>query len=192
MRKQDIFISMMAGRRRLLLGAFSAMVLVLSVLIAYVFVSSLKPASHTAIHLPIRAIMPGTYQLIRVDQAPVAVFRPTPEMLAGLRANTNKTIHHSAIPEDTEVFVYFLYSTYKGCPLIHALPGKRLNPHSQSVTDIWKGGFVDQCHFGEWDYAGRAISVYDKYASLPDLRQPQFRIVDDVVEIMDRDYAQSH
>ncbi len=46
------------------------------------------------------------------------------------------------------------------------------------------GGWVDLCHHGAWDYAGR--SLIGDYPKLPNLESTKYRIKEDVLEFYEQ------
>ena len=156
---------------------FLSVALIVSGLLLVPFVSNYFPFSRkepTAIL--IASIQSGTYKTIVWEQKPVAIFRPTEAIIKELVVLTPKTLNHRDIPAHPEVFVYYLISSHRGCRLTHAPRGASPKAIGMAEKLKWTGGFFDPCHYGEWDYAGRAISVYDIYSSLPDLKTPKYSV----------------
>lgn len=129
----------------------------------------------------ISLIKPGTFTVILLNNKPVALFRPTASNIEDLIAITPKAFNNTNVPRNPKVFIYYLEGTYKGCGLTHAPINASPKAISASKSLKWPGGFFDMCHYGEWDYAGRAIKVYDHHTGLPDLKVPQYKISGDSI-----------
>lgn len=133
--------------------------------------SSLGPSRAVVppyIEVELRSIEPGSFVTVAVRSHPYAVVRVTPELVNDLRALTANTWSQRPVPEPSpRYFVFSLVSTNRGCGLVHAPKGKP--PYGREV--VWLGGFYDPCHYGEWDYAGRAVR---RTLQLEDLATPKY------------------
>jgi Rieske Fe-S protein len=123
------------------------------------------------VDVPLRSIQPGSFVVVEVGDKPYAVVRLTSEMLSDLRSQTPDTWSQRPIPAGTKaILVSALVSTNLGCGLMHAPKGEPRPLHSFK----WLGGFYDPCHYGEWDYAGRALR---SARWLPDLSTMEYEVV---------------
>jgi Rieske Fe-S protein len=172
-------------KRRLLATTVGLFFTFAVVALAIILSASLAPSKEKAVvEIDINSIPIGTYQVREWKNKPVGIFRPSSENLADLRKLTSKSLHKVPVPPTSQIYVYYLQSTNRGCGLVHA--PKHASPKAIGSSEDplkWQGGFYDPCHYGEWDYAGRAISVYDIYDGLPDLYAPKFRITNGMVRL---------
>jgi hypothetical protein len=164
-----------------LLLAISLCGLIFVAVAAFPFLASLYPSSVVGsryLEVQIFEIPLGSYKVVEWNNLPIAIVRPSPEMLKHLKENTSRTWSSLPIGGDEKVFVIAIVSTYKKCGLQHE--GKASNRFAEDVH--WPGGFVDPCHFGEWDYAGRALKLYPKmegHMRLDDLAVPRYELIRD-------------
>lgn len=151
-------------------------------LIAIPLISSMYPVEAKEKPVTrISMIKPGTFKVILLDNKPVAIFRPTESNIKDLIAVSPSAFNKTKVPLNPKVFIYYLESTYKGCGLTRAPIDANPKAIYASKSLKWPGGFFDMCHYGEWDYAGRAVQVYDQHAGLPDLKVPEYAIREDSI-----------
>ena len=169
------------NNRRLFLLALGIVSFLALGLVATPFVSSMYPLAAKKDQVTrISLIKPGTFKVILLNNKPVAIFHPTASNIKDLIDLTPRAFNNTEVLRNPKVFIYYLESTYKGCGLTHA--PINASPKAISPSNLkWPGGFMDMCHYGEWDYAGRAIEVYDQHAGLPDLKVPQYAIKGDII-----------
>ena len=120
----------------------------------------------------------GQYSLYTVNSKPLFVYRPSKLDLRNLKIMDSKvwdkTIS-SYVPQ-LKIFVYWGDGTRLGCPL-------QFEPHHNSDTGTWLGGYYSTCGDLSYDIAGRAIEDFDyayfgyngETANLP---APAYRVVD--------------
>lgn len=158
-----------------------AIIGVLGILIASIpFLISLSPSDTPTIPfkkvINISDIEPGKFEMIEFFNEPIIIFRPSSEIINDLIEINNKVWG----PQLTEIdipraFVYVGISTYKGCRLTHIPKGK------ETWGEDWKGGWIDPCSIGAWDYAGRAVRNINtpNGMKLENLRKPNYRLTED-------------
>jgi len=132
--------------------------------------------SSPSLEVRIDDMAPGAVKSFQWKGRPFMVVRTTSAMLDDLRAQTPYTWSERPIPDDGPAFfVFSATSPAPACPLVHAPQGApRYAPER-----LWQGGLYDPCHFGEWDYAGRAIRQYldqDEAMRRADLQVPAFEL----------------
>jgi ubiquinol-cytochrome c reductase iron-sulfur subunit len=124
------------------------------------------------LHLEIRldTIQPGSFKVVEWRDRQIVIYRPSAESLADLRA-LNATSAAPKVPDDENpvAFIYSQVSTNRGCVVVHRA---KKDP---SLAMDWRGGWVDPCHFGEWDYAGRFLRRYENGPVLSNLEVPRYR-----------------
>lgn len=161
-----------------------AMVIGLAIVFAAIaavpFAASLQPggaADPGYLDVDVARIEPGSYTVVEWEGRPIAVVRVSPQMLADLQAGTVRTWSRVPVRDfEASVFVYQLISTHLGCGLLHEPKGNARYPADAD----WRGGFYDPCHFGQWDYAGRAVRVSEGNTQLPGLRVPKYSVPSDL------------
>ena len=171
-------------KRQLLSATVGLFLIVAVVSFAFLLSANLAPTKEIpTVEIDIDSIPLGTYQVLEWKNKPVAIFRPSSENLTDLSMLTSESLHKTPLPQEPKVFVYYLVSTKLSCSLVHA--PKHASPKAIADNPLkWQGGFFDPCHYGEWDYAGRAVNVYDKYDDLPDLYAPKFLITHGKVRLL--------
>jgi len=163
----------MTNRRRLLIVFMAIALVAVGGLIVIPFAKSLAPPPVEVSSNPIdwSRIEPGSFIETTWLGKPVVVFRPNEDTWAGLRSvDLEVWGPQSSDIGKTPVFVYEALSTFRGCRLNHIPKG------STFLKSDWPGGWMDPCHMGVWDYAGRA---YQAFASerLANLVKPSYRLL---------------
>jgi ubiquinol-cytochrome c reductase iron-sulfur subunit len=126
-------------------------------------------------------IKPGVFSIIKFADRPVIVVRPDQEMLRDLRGlNSHVWGPSISSTEAPHVFVYVGVSTFRGCGVWHRPKGH------VDMGPEWKGGWIDPCHMGAWDYAGRTLRDVNVPAGrkLENLPKQDFRFLEEgIVEL---------
>ena len=173
---QHVVSCQMTQRQALAVSLGASIVLAL-LAIFIVFAKSLSPAADKPapyFELRLNDLRPGDLKFFEYNDKPYALIRTSEEVLNDLDATTQWTWSGRAVPRSA-FFVVTLISTHRGCGLVHApKEAPRYAPERE-----WPGGFFDPCHFGDWDYAGRALKIaqdQDPTYKLRDLEVPRVQL----------------
>lgn len=113
-------------------------------------------------------VAPDAFVEVEWAGRPVVIFRPGVETARALVAANDLTAGPQLAPGMLPpAFVYYRVSTYRGCELAQRRQGE--------LGQGWPGGWIDPCHVGAWDYAGRRIKGVNGTAELPNLTAPGHR-----------------
>ena len=157
------------GRRRLLIGATSAVGAVGAIGAAVPFVASWNPSAKAkAAGAPVRAdiskLEPGQQMIVEWRGKPVWIVRRTPEALANLAKlneavadpNSEKPQQPAYVPADetrairAEFMVMVGICTHLGCS-----PTYRPEIAPDDMGADWLGGYFCPCHGSRFDLSGR-------------------------------------
>lgn len=146
--------------RRVARYAVIALVGVLFSGFAYALLASMSPGAHTRAQFAAIVEIPEDRQgqkqwKLQVHDRPLWIVFPDASDMAELReldaatSNPSYPLH----AREANAWGFWGESTHLGCWVTYsAAPDERQQQWSQ-----WRGGFVDPCHFGWWDKAGRAV-----------------------------------
>jgi ubiquinol-cytochrome c reductase iron-sulfur subunit len=176
-------------KRRLLLGATTAVGAVGVIATAVPFAMSLWPserakAAGAPVEVDISKIAPGQQITIEWRSKPIWIVHRTKEMLAGLPklnervADPGSSVDHQPLyckNEDRsikpEILVAIGICTHLGC-----IPTYRPDVAPADLGPDWLGGFFCPCHQSKFDLAGR---VYKGVPAPTNLYIPPYRFVSD-------------
>lgn len=171
------------GKRKLLTVLLA--VVALSGLLIFVmpFLQSMSPTSeavnNATQNVSIEDIKAGTYKMVQWQGRPVVVYRPSKESISELEA-MNTEVWGPDITEDNHetLYVYEPISTYLGCSLVDIA--------NRSESEYWPDGWLDPCHVGLWDYAGRTFRVHNatRGLKLENLKSVKYKYIkNDVIQL---------
>lgn len=166
------------NKRKMLIVGVGSLLLVGIGVAAIPFVASMRPSAslfQPTAEVQLDKLAAGAFKKFEWLGRPVLIVRPTSEMVEELRRNTDNTWNRRSLV-GTDVFVFYSSSPVHGCSVQHAPPGPRY-----PGDDKWPGGFFDPCHYGAWDYAGRALRLDDGSPQPEDLESPKFELSGDVI-----------
>ncbi|MFC3153557.1 ubiquinol-cytochrome c reductase iron-sulfur subunit [Litoribrevibacter euphylliae] len=156
------------GRRRLLIGATSAVGAVGAVGVATPFVASWNPSAKAkAAGAPVKAdiskLEPGQQMIVEWRGKPVWIIRRTEEVLKNIeKLNSSVRDPNSEVPQQPEyvsginrsikpeILVLVGICTHLGCS-----PKYRPEISPADLGDDWLGGFFCPCHGSRFDLSGR-------------------------------------
>lgn len=178
------------GRRRLLLGATSALGAVGAVGVAVPFVASWHPSAKArAAGAPVRAdvskLEPGQQMIVEWRGRPVWVVRRTEQALADLPTlndrladpESNRADQPDYIPKTPERAIRPEYSVVIGiCTHLGCSPTYRPEVAPADLGENWLGGFFCPCHGSRFDLSGR---VYRAMPAPTNLVIPPHAYLDD-------------
>lgn len=159
------------GRRRLLIGATSAVGAVGAIGAAVPFVASWNPSAKAkAAGAPVKAdiskLEPGQQMIVEWRGQPVWIIRRTEEALKNLEAMNDRVSDPNSLepqqPEyvtginrsiKPEILVLVGICTHLGCS-----PKYRPEIAPADLGDDWLGGFFCPCHGSRFDLSGRVYS----------------------------------
>lgn len=174
------------SRRKVLTALLIAFISVGVVMAALPLIGSLSPTDEVSTNgrsmvFHMSAIPEGSFVEFHWHGSPLVVFRPDRSMIRQLTALNGDVKGEALSPETApQLFVYVPVSTYLGCLLVHYPKGG--GPYGAD----WPGGWMDPCHYGAWDNAGRTLRAFNSISDrhLDPLESFDYRIVKDgVVEI---------
>ena len=159
------------GRRRLLLGATSALGAVGAVGVAVPFVASWHPSAKArAAGAPVRAdvskLEPGQQMIVEWRGRPVWVVRRTEQGLADLPSlndrladpESNRADQPDYIPKTPERALRPEYAVVIGiCTHLGCSPTYRPDIAPADLGENWLGGFFCPCHGSRFDLSGRVF-----------------------------------
>lgn len=159
------------GRRRLLLGATSALGAVGAVGVAVPFVASWHPSAKArAAGAPVRAdvskLEPGQQMIVEWRGRPVWVVRRTDQGLADLPSlndrladpESNRSEQPEYIPKTPERAIRPEYAVVIGiCTHLGCSPTYRPEIAPADLGENWLGGFFCPCHGSRFDLSGRVF-----------------------------------
>lgn len=178
------------GRRRLLLGATSALGAVGAVGVAVPFVASWHPSAKArAAGAPVRAdvskLEPGQQMIVEWRGRPVWVVRRTEQALADLPSlnerladpESNRAEQPEYIPKTPERAIRPEYAVVIGiCTHLGCSPTYRPEVAPADLGENWLGGFFCPCHGSRFDLSGR---VYRAQPAPTNLVIPPHAYLDD-------------
>ena len=186
------------GRRRLLVGASTAVGAVGAVGAAVPFVSSWNPSAKAkAAGAPVKAdiskLEPGQQMIVEWRGKPVWIVRRTPDMLAALTSLDDSVADPTSVkskqPEYVpgtssralrdEYMVMIGICTHLGCS-----PTYRPEVAAADLGADWQGGFYCPCHGSTFDLSGR---VYKSKPAPTNLEIPPHYYIDDNVILIGED-----
>ena len=148
----------MPNLRRILLTLTAAMFLSGIIIIALVLFNSLKPSVSklptdiTSVKLS--SIEPGVIKALNKLPGYIVIFRPNKKQIDELIAINNLVNNPKfTLMNIPKLFIYRPLGS-SGCRLLRYDRG---NDEMQWTNNEWPGGWIDPCHSGAWDYAGRAM-----------------------------------
>lgn len=186
------------GRRRLLLGATSALGAVGAVGVAVPFVGSWFPSAKArAAGAPVRAdvskLEPGQQMIVEWRGRPVWVVRRTEQGLADLPTlddrladpESNRSEQPEYIPKTPERAIRPEYAVVIGiCTHLGCSPTYRPEIAPADLGDNWLGGFFCPCHGSRFDLSGR---VYRAQPAPTNLVIPPHAYLDDNILVIGLD-----
>lgn len=178
------------GRRRLLIGATSALGAVGVIGAAVPFVQSWHPSAKArAAGAPARAdiskLQPGQQMTVEWRGRPVWIVRRTAEGLANLEKvnnwvsdpESNRSIQPDYIPKTAARSIRDEYVVIIGiCTHLGCSPTYRPEIQPADLGEDWLGGFFCPCHGSKFDLSGR---VYSAQPAPTNLEIPPHAYVDD-------------
>ena len=186
------------GRRRLLVGASTAVGAVGVIGAATPFLASWNPSAKAkAAGAPVKAdiskLAPGEQVIIEWRGKPVWVVRRTPEMLSALPSlndamadpDSLSAVQPSYVPQDAvrsireEYVVLIGLCTHLGCS-----PTYRPEVAAADLGQDWQGGFYCPCHGSTFDLSGR---VYKSKPAPTNLEIPPHHYLDNNVIVIGDD-----
>lgn len=161
------------GRRRLLLGATSALGAVGAVGVAVPFVASWHPSAKArAAGAPVSAdvskLEPGQQMIVEWRGRPVWIVRRTEQALADLPTlndrladpESNRADQPDYIPNTPERAIRPEYSVVIGiCTHLGCSPTYRPEVAPADLGENWLGGFFCPCHGSRFDLSGRVFTA---------------------------------
>ena len=141
------------SRKRFLTLCVTGIIFVGLLFAAYPFLASWGPnpkSERLVLELDISGIPPGGSKLVEWRGRPFMIYRPSLESsqyLISLNEVANGPDY--TLKNMPDFFAYFLLSTYLGCALKDT--GEEGFGYDKYV------GYLDPCHSGFWDYAGRLL-----------------------------------
>jgi len=179
------------GRRRLLIGATSAVGAVGAVGVAVPFVASWNPSAKAkAAGAPVKAdiskLEPGQQMIVEWRGQPVWIIRRTEEVLNNIeKLNDTVSDPNSEVPQQPEyvtgvnrsikpeILVLVGICTHLGCS-----PKYRPEISPADLGEDWLGGFFCPCHGSRFDLSGR---VYKGVPAPTNLKVPPHSYLSDNV-----------
>lgn len=167
--------------RRHLVILFLAFAFIGLIVVTYIFIASGTPTSTQLSNqgiISLKEIAPGAYIEVEWRNRPVIIFLSNSQTGNEL-ATLNGYVHGPSFDsKQSRVFVYERVSTYRGCGLVYRSQKEGSNVEGA----LWFGGWIDPCHFGSWDNAGRSYirkPASDPSTQLPNLAIPKWRFITD-------------
>jgi Rieske Fe-S protein len=171
------------------LNLFRSLILILSLSLFYLFWDYGTPNKEsnsisTSGVISIKDIALGTYIEVEWRNRPVIIFRPDAAIELELK-ELNKFVNSPTFPfKEARFFIYERISTNRGCGAVY-----KTAKEANNMEDVkWFGGWIDPCHYGAWDKAGRSYMrqpSHDAAAQLPNLSIPKWRYLSkDVIELL--------
>ncbi len=153
--------------RRALRFAVIALVGVLSSGFAYALLASMQPGAHTRAQYATIVQIPEDRQgqkqwRFQVHDRLLWIVFPDASGMAALRELDAVTLNSAYPPlaREAKAWAFWGESTYLGCWVAYREP----RDERQQWWSQWRGGFIDPCHYGWWDIAGRSIGIdYQKH-----------------------------